>query len=368
MFTMERWPGRKALWRAGRAVGISGWLALTGCGSEISPSAAAVTSVVPSAAGIPISVASLGSFEFVAVQQTGQIFTYNLDSGAQVQAVPAYVTPCQYPSGMVATTISGIGVLAVVCYDTGTLLTMTIHADGSLAALGSVSGLPNPYPGIALDGTNVLVPLFGVSLVANGAVAKVDISVPLRPVVSGITPIASGASGGFSNPGFLAVSGGMIYVAAGSESGPLDTSSTIQVVNEATMTLVGAPLVVAHSPQQIAVHGQVAYVAFFDATEVESVDVSNPANLKPLQVLSLAKQPACHALPIVLRDTVAYVGCYAEGTIERMDVSQPGNMVPLAVIPNVKNPQDMRVDGHSLLVVGASNGGSVYQIEIGGSN
>ena len=57
-----------------------------------------------------------------------------------------------------------------------TLLTLTVHADGSLSALGSVGGIPSPYPGIALDGTNVFIPLFGVSNAANGGVAKVSIA------------------------------------------------------------------------------------------------------------------------------------------------------------------------------------------------
>ena len=115
-------------------------IVLTGC----SPHAAwvpTITSVIPSNSGTPNSVASLGNYEFVSVQGAGQIFTYNISSGAQVLATAPYAPPCKDPSGMVLTSIGGNTVMGVVCYDTDSLLTLAVHTDGSLSPLGSVSGI-----------------------------------------------------------------------------------------------------------------------------------------------------------------------------------------------------------------------------------
>jgi len=134
---------------------------LSGCATPAAIAPPAITSVTPSSTGTPNSVVWFGNYEFVSVQGTAQIFTYNISSGSQVLAVPPYSTPCADPSGMVIATIAGNNVMAVVCYDTGSMLTLTVNANGSLSALGSVSGLAAPYPGIVLDGTDVLIPLFG---------------------------------------------------------------------------------------------------------------------------------------------------------------------------------------------------------------
>jgi hypothetical protein len=98
---------------------------------------------------------------------------------------------------------------------------------------------------------------------ANGGVAKVNIASPASPLITGVATLASPSTGGYANPGYLTVAGGYIFVSAGSESDPQSTSSTIQVVNESTMKLVGSPFPVAHSPQQLAVQGTVAYVSTF---------------------------------------------------------------------------------------------------------
>ena len=324
-----------------------------------------MTSVIPSSSGTPNSVVSLGNYEFVSVQGTSQIFTFNISSGSQVLAAPAYATPCKDPSGMVVATIAGNNVMAVVCYNTASLLTLAVNADGSLSALGSVGGLPMPYPGSALDGTNVLIPLFGQNLRTNGAVARVSIASPANPVITGIATLASPKSGGFVNPGYLTVAGGMIFVAGGSEDSPMDTSSSIQVVNESTMALVGTPLVVEHSPQQIAVQGNVAYVTIFDELQLESIDITDPAHLHPLQVASLASSSAnCHALPIVVRDNIAYVGCYLEGVIDQFDIRNPSNMRVVNSVAGISYPQRLVFAGNILLVPDSEFGGHIYQIDM----
>jgi len=324
-----------------------------------------ISSVTPSTLGLPNSVVSFGDYAFVSVQKTGQIFTYNVSSGSQVLAVAPYAVPCADPSGMVVTTIAGRTVMAVVCYDTGSLLTLTVHADGSLSALGSVSGLAIPYPGIVLDGTNVLVPLFGTAL-SNGGVAKVSIASPASPVIVATTTLASPAPGQVANAGYLAVARGTVYVASGSESAPLSSSSSIQGVDEATMTLVGSPLVVAHSPQQIAVQGNVAYVTIFDGAQLESIDISNPTSLKPLQVLSLAadNQP-CNAEPVVVQGDLAFVGCYPEGVIDRFDISNPSQMRWVKSIVGISSPQRLVFADSSLMITSSTSGGAIYQVSLG---
>ena len=337
---------------------------MAGCGgpAAFSPPPA-ISSVQPSNTGTPNSVVSFGNYEFVSVQGTGQIFTYNLSSGSQVLNGAPYATACADPSGMVVASIAGVNVMAVACYDTNSLLTLTVNANGSLNALGSVGGLPMPFPGIVLDGTNLFVPLFGGTS-ANGGIAKVSLASPATPVIAGVVTLASPVAGGIANAEYLAIADGYIYVTAGSESNPQGSSSTVQVVNEATMALVGNPLVVPHSPQQIAIEGNVAYVTLFDATELESIDISNPAALQPLQNLSLtAGSQSCHPVPVAVQAGVAYVGCFAEGAIARLDIANPAQMTPMPDIAGVSSPQRLALAGSSLLVTSAAPGGQVYEID-----
>ncbi len=344
------------------AVGLP--VLLCGCGTPDAFWIQQITSVTPSNSGTPNSVVATGNYEFVSVQGTGQIFTYNISGGSQVAVGKPYATPCTEPSGMVVATIAGADVMAVACYDTGSLLTLTVNADGSLSALGSVGGLPMPYPGIVLDGTNVLVPLFGGNTSGNGSVAKVSIATPASPSIEGMVTLASPVSGGVANAEYLAVTGGYVYVTSGSESNPLGSSSTVQVVNEATMTLVGSPLVVPHSPQQIALQGTVAYVTLYDAMQLEAIDISNPASPQPLETLSLATaNQSCHPVPVVVEGNYVYVGCYAEGMIEQFDVSNPSQMQAAKSIAGITSPQRLAFAGNSMLVTDGSSGGQVYQID-----
>ncbi len=195
-----------------------------------------------------------------------------------------------------------------------------------------------------------------------------NISSPAKPVITGIATLASPSSGGYVHPGYLTVNGGYIFVSAGSESNPLSTSSTIQVVDETTMKLVGSPFPVAHSPQQLAVRGSTAFVTMFDAVQLESIDVSDPSNLRSLQVLPLAKTPTCHAEPIVIRNSLAYVGCYVEGIIDEVDISNPSDMQLTQNLYGIANPQRLQVAGNYLLVTSLANGGNVYQIDLSPSN
>jgi hypothetical protein len=338
---------------------------LAGCSVPVASFPPAINIVTPSSTGTPNSVVAFGNFEFVSVQSSGEIFTYNIAGETQVLAGPPYATPCADPSGMVIATIGAANVMAVACYDTGSLLTLAVNPNGSLTPLGSVSGLPSPYPGIVLDGTNVLVPLFGNNSATNGAIAKVSIASPVSPVIEGIATLASHSSGEFANAAYLAVSNGYIYATGGSESDPQDSSSTIQVVNEATMTLVGSPLTVAHSPQQIALAGNVAYVTFFDATQLESIDISNPASLQPLQIVPLSPpSQLCHAEPVAVRNNLAYIGCYAENTILGFDVTNPTQMNQILSIPDVASPQRLTFTGNSLLITDSAAGGSLYLINL----
>ena len=130
-------------------------IGLTACGvtPSITPALGSFTSVTPSATGTPNSVALLGSYEFVSIQTAGQIFTYNFSSGTQVLAGTPYTTPCSSPSGMVIVPEGSKNIMAVACYDTGSLLTLNVAADGTLSALGALALPGVPYPEIAADGT-----------------------------------------------------------------------------------------------------------------------------------------------------------------------------------------------------------------------
>jgi hypothetical protein len=337
---------------------------LSGCVTGLLRTQQSVTSVAPSSTGIPNSVTAFGDFEFVSVQSTGQIFTYNISTGVQVAAVAPYATPCSDPSGMAVTSIGGSNIMAVVCYDTGSLLTLTVHPDGSLTPLGSVGGLASPYPGMVLDGTNLYIPLFGKVGTANGGVARVSIASPANPVITATTSLASPSTGAFVNPGYLVVSGGYIYETAGSENAPLAASSTVQVINETSMTLVGTPLAVAHSPQQLAVQGSVIYVTFYDAAQLESIDISTPSSIKPLQMLSLnTASNGCNAEPVAVSGATAYIGCNGQGLVEEVNIANPANMqLYSSTIPGVLNPQRLVFAGQYLLATDGVSGGKVYLI------
>lgn len=326
-----------------------------------------VSKVVPSAAGSPNSVASYRDFAFVSVQGTGQIFTYRTDTGAPVLTGAAYRTPCNSPSGMVILDAANAQVLAVPCYDTGTLLTLSIQPDGTLHGLGSVNGLPRPYPGITLVGTDVFVPLFGTNYVANGSIARVSLANPTTPTITAITPLASPAPGLFVNPGFLTVSGRYLYVAAGSESSPQDRSSAIEVVDTATMSVVGRPLIVAHSPQQIAIRDNAAFVTFYDAAQLQSIDISDPTQLQTLQVLSMQSPvQQCHSLPVVTHSLFVYIGCYPEGKILRITAADPANVSVSQSIQGIEFPQRLQFDPmHYLLATSGTTGGGLYEIDLG---
>ena len=72
-----------------------------GCASEPGPTSVpqpAITSVVPSATGTPNSIATFGNFEFISVQGTGQIFTYNIATGSQIPVGSPYETPASTPA------------------------------------------------------------------------------------------------------------------------------------------------------------------------------------------------------------------------------------------------------------------------------
>jgi hypothetical protein len=309
---------------------------------------------------------AFGDYEFVTVQNVGQIFSYNISSGRQVATAAPYTMPCNDPSGMAVTSVGGSNIMAVVCFDTGSLLTLTVHADGSLTPLGSVSGLPSPYPGMVLDGANLYIPIFGETGTSNGGVARVSIAAPASPAITGTVTLASPVPGAYVNPGYLVVSGGYIFETAGSESAPIGGSSTVQVVNEASMTLIGSPLVVAHSPQQVAVQGSTIYVTFYDAEQLESIDISNPAALKVLDVLPLnTASSSCSAEPVAVSGSSAYVGCNPQGTIAQVNIANPAKMQLTGLIAAVPNPQRITVAGEYLLVTDGVTGGSVYQIVAG---
>jgi hypothetical protein len=128
------------------------------------------------------------------------------------------------------------------------------------------------------------------------------------------------------------------------------------------MTLVGSPFLVTHSPQQIVVQGSVIYVSNYDSAILQTINISNPASLQPLQSFSI---PGYNAIPVIVRNNYAYVGCYASGGIERIDISNPSDMQLTQTITGINYPQRFKFAGRYLLVTGSNAGGSVYQIDLG---
>ena len=109
-----------------------------------------------------------------------------------------------------------------------------------------------------------------------------------------------------------------------------------------------------------------AYVTLYDVAELESIDISNPASLKQLQIAPLsAASQSCHSLPVAVVDNFAYVGCYSEGVIDRLNISNPSAMQPASSVSGISAPQRLASSGNSLLVTGSTSGGSVYHVDLG---
>jgi LVIVD repeat-containing protein len=315
------------------------------------------TSVVPNGSGVPNYVTIMWPFEYVSVQGVSKIYIYNISTGTQVAAsTPSYTTSCTSPSGMALTNINGVEVMAVVCYDTGALLTLTVNTStGALTSLGSVSGLTAPYPGLVIDGTNVYVPEFGTTSV-NGSIAQISIATPSSPSITTSVQLAQQGTN-YENPAYITSNAGYIFVEAGSETGGSSPDSSIQVINETTMTLVGTPLGVDHSPQSVAKLGTTLFVSIRDNPEIYSIDISNPASLSVLQKLTVS---SCLPLPVAVDARYLYVGCDSTGGIQLYDVSNPSNMQLLNTFTGFTDVQRLAFAGPYLAITDYATGGNVY--------
>ena len=134
------------------------------------------------------------------------------------------------------------------------------------------------------------------------------------------------------------------------------------------MALVGSPLVVDHSPQSIAVSQGYAFVTFFDAEELQSFDVSNPAVLQPLQTVATTfAGQGCSALPITVFEMYAYVGCYNQAQILRYNISDPTHMVVVNALTGISTPERIAYSTtlRYLVAVSGQAGGSLYQVDAG---
>lgn len=318
------------------------------------------TNVVPNASLSPLYTTVQWPYEFVSVQGTApsRVYVYNISTGAQVLVGSTAFSGCAFVNGLVTTNIAGVNILVAGCNDTGTLYTLSISSAGVLTSLGSVSGLTNSYPGIAIDGTDVYVPLFGAGFTTTGSVAKVSIATPASPSITATVVLAGSAQ----NPAYIAVSGNYLYVETGHEP-VVANDSTIQVLNKTTMTLVGSPLALPHSPQQVYIQGQILFVTNHDQESLSSIDISNPASLAVLQSISL---PSCAPIPVIVRERYAYVGCYDGAAIIKVDVSQPANMRIVQTFSGFGHPQQFSISGRFMFSTDGVTGGSVYMADTGG--
>jgi hypothetical protein len=264
---------------------------LSGCGGSTPSVLHSVGSIVPSATLAGNSIAVSGNYAYLTLQgASGAIAVLNI-AGDTPTLLTTFALPCSTPNGI---KISG-SVLYVTCYDNSALYILSVNNAVPSAPVftitGSVLGLQNPFPGIALSGTELYVPSHA------GFIFRVNVSNPSAPGIDGSVATATGTS-----PNAVFVANNIVYCACSSEP----TQSWFQTFNATgTMTLLGqTPL--AHSPQRLIVKGNYAYVTNFDAMRLDIVDITNPAAPSILSSVALP----CFALPIALNGNTAYVGCY----------------------------------------------------------
>lgn len=350
--------------------------------NNFDPTQLPATTVQPSASLSPNSVWVQYPFELVTVQHSGatsQLNVYNISTGVQVLVgSPTTFTGCQFLNGVVATNIAGVNVVFTVCNDNATGYAFSLSSSGVLTALGSpLTGLTAASPGIALDpdGVHVYVPLFGVSSSATGSIAKVLLSATSSPTMVG-SPMAvasfngcSGTAGNASqNPAYLVVADGYGFVETGHEpTTACVLDSTIQAFNTSTMALVGSVLPVAHSPQQLSKQGSTLFASYFDALQIQSFDISNPASITSLQVLST---PSANLVPIITRGSRTFAGVQGGadvGDVYELDTSNPSDMRLIQKFTGFVDPQRFFLDGRNLFVVEAGVGHLLAMADTGGT-
>jgi len=322
---------------------------LTGCGGSTQFGLHSAGSVIPSATLAGNSIAISGNYAYVTLQGTsGAIAVLNI-AGNTPTLLTTFALPCSTPNGI---KISG-SVLYVTCYDNSALYILSVNNAAPSAPVfaitGSVLGLQNPYPGIALSGTELYVPSHA------GFIFRVNVSNPAAPGIDGSVATALGTS-----PNAVFVSGNVVYCACSSEP----TLSWFQTFNATgTMALLGE-IPLAHSPQRLIVNGNYAYVTNFDAMKLDIVDVTNPA---APSVLSSAALP-CFALPIALNGNTVYVGCYqSPHGIASIDVTNPAAPAILGYTATTASldVQDLLFTGGDLYALSGDAGGNFNILSTG---
>lgn len=362
---------------------VGSFFSLTGSlNDNFDPTQLPATTVQPSTTLSPNSVWVQYPFELVTVQHSGatsQLNVYNISTGVQVLVgSPTTFTGCQFLNGVVATNIAGVNVVFTVCNDNATGYAFSLSSSGVLTAIGSpMTGLTAASPGIALDpdGVHVYVPLFGVSSSATGSIAKVLLSSTSSPTMVG-SPMAvasfngcGGTAGNSSqNPAYLVVADGYGFVETGHEpTTACVLDSTIQAFNTSTMALVGSVLPVAHSPQQLSKQGSTLFASYFDALQIQSFDISNPASITSLQILST---PSANLVPIITRGSRTFAGVQGGadvGDVYELDTSNPSDMRLIQKFTGFVDPQRFFLDGRNLFVVEAGVGHLVAMADTGGT-
>ncbi|MFC6644715.1 hypothetical protein ACFQBQ_03730 [Granulicella cerasi] len=138
----------------------------------------------------------------------------------------------------------------------------------------------------------------------------------------------------------------------------------MQALDEATLTLQGVPLTVAHSPQKIVLSNNIAYVTLYDAGQIISIDATVLSSLRSLQTFSL---PSCAAIPVQVVGTSVFVGCYAQGTILQLDASAPQAMTVKSTFNNIPGPESFAMINGYMIIVGGYTGASVFTMNVGGA-
>jgi hypothetical protein len=300
-------------------------------------------------------MATSGNYTYLTVQAafpaSGAIVILNTATNTPVM-LTTYSMPCSAPNGI----LIGGSYAYVTCYDNGYLYVLSIDntnpAAPVLAVAGSVNGLQQPFPGIALAGTHVYVPSHAPG--NEGAIYRVDVSNPSAPVMDGSIATTPSIS-----PNAVFVSGGYIYCACASEP----STSYFQIFTaDGTIASVGR-VAMAHSPQRLVVRGNYAYVTNYDAALMDVVDISTPAAPAIAGTVSLS----CYALPIVLSVSNAYVGCYSSVGVAKIDITTPTSPTLISETATSGSPvQALGLSGSYLLAAAGTTGGSFAEINLAG--
>ena len=301
------------------------------------------------------------NFVYISDQGDGKVKVFDT-SGGGLNLIQTVNMSCTAPDAIVMTHAGAQAIASITCYDNKTLYTFTVGADGTLTATGGSVAIPQSmWPGSIAIGTDLFVPT-NAECPATSTIYKVSVANPSSPSITGSANLQQ-AAGVQQCTAYLATDGKYVYAEAGAEGGPANNSS-IQVLNPASMTWVGSPLVVAHSPQEIVLQSQYLYVSYWDALKFDVISTANPAALSVVSSVSTG----CALIGLAVHGTRLFTGCYgASNPLLVYNISDPTNIYQQTSTGSFNAWQNLKISGSRLFGVGGDANGNLYSIDIGGA-